>query len=686
MQMGLLSSMPTVWPRVTRGPTPVRQPVLAAEAGRAFLDAWQKGDYHGMYALVSQASQTSHDRDHFVGRYQDITEGVQISATKADSGALSWPGSPGKAIDTQATLPFTVTMTSSRFGDIVEQNSLPLVRDTSGWRVDWKPSLILNGLADDNVVKVIPDDPVRGAILDRKGRVLAGEGSLLSVGLVPGKITDEAEVLSALSSYLGMDKETIKARYANAKPDWWVPLRDLPIDRKDEAKGKLGGIDGIMLQEKPSRVYPEKELAAHVVGYVSPVTADDLQKLAGQGYEDGDFIGRTSIEAWTETTLAGKKGGKLVIQDGNGDVVRTVAERPAVPGGQVHLTLDIDLQRKAEQILGDRVGSVIMIDARDNSILAMASHPGFDPNSFIIGMSDAEWKKLSDDQRHPFQNRAALSTYPTGSIFKVVTMAAALEKGGFVPTSPFHCPGHWTAPGGREMACWVPSGHGDLTLFDALVESCNVTFFQLGQALNDKDPNSLPSFASQFGLGKATGVVGLVEAGGTVPDPEWKQQTLNQPWYVGDAVNLAIGQGYLEATPLQMANLYSALAANGVLRRPVLVSSVDDGGAGEHYQADEIGQLPASAETLKTIRQAMVRVTSDPKGTGYFAFQGYGVSTAGKTGSAENENPEAHAWFAGYAPADNPQVVVVAMVEGGEHGGQVAAPLGRQLLEAYFGK
>lgn len=695
----LPKNLPVIGVVGTPTPIPLPQHVLAAQAGRMFLDAWERGDYDGMYELLSEASRAAYTKERFVGRYRAIAEGALVTSVKVDSGELQWWGKPAKPIDTQATLPFEAAVSSARFGDIVERNDLYLVRESfqekgesfqrkdelEGWRVEWKPELIFKGLTDDTVVRVIPENPIRGAILDRRGRVLAGEGTVLSIGLIPGKIKDEDKVLSALSDYLGIDRSEIKARYANAQPDWWVPLRDLPMERLEEARGKLSGIDGIVLRETPSRVYPEKETAAHILGYVSAVMGEDLERLASKGYEDGDLVGRAGIEAWAETSLAGKKGGQAVILDEEGEVLRTIAERSAVAGGQVHLTLDLDLQRKAEQILGDRAGSVVLMDVRDNSILAMASRPAFNPNSFVLGMPDAEWKMLSEDKRFPFQHRAALSAYPPGSIFKVITMAAALERGGFEPGDGFHCTGQWTAPGGLRMGCWVLDGHGDVTLSDGLVTSCDTVFYEIGQSLDAQDPNLLPDFARQFGLGDATATVGLLEAEGTVPDATWKQKAVGNPWVVGDAINMAIGQGFVETTPLQMANLYSALAADGVRRRPVLVSRVDDGAEGQRYQAEEVGRLPVSDVTLQTIREAMKRVTGDPKGTAFYAFEGFSVPTAGKTGSAENQNPEAHAWFAGYAPADAPEVVVVVMVEGGEHGAEVAAPLGRQMLEAYFG-
>jgi penicillin-binding protein 2 len=479
-------------------------------------------------------------------------------------------------------------------------------------------------------------------------------------------------------------EQSIKAMYANTKADWWVPLRDLPESRRADAVAKLGGIPGIEVRSKAARTYPNGSLAVHVVGYIGPTTASDLTQFAAQGYEEGDFIGRDGIEAWAERDLAGVKGGRLLIADGDGNTVRTIAQRKAEDGKAVQLTIDLDVQQVAEKSLGDKVGSIVVLDPRDNSVLAMVSHPSFDPNAFVTGISDQDWQKLSGDPMHPFQNRATMSAYPTGSIFKVITMDAALEKGGFRPDSPFDCNGVWTGLPGVVMHDWVAQGHGHLDLQEGLVESCDIVFYELGKKLDSLDSSLLPDYAKQFGLGQLTGIDALDEAKGTVPDPDWKQSVIKQPWYPGDAVNLAIGQGYLEATPLQMANVYSALANGGELRTPLLVRQIGQGDAAQQFVSQVRGRIPGSAATLSTIRVAMKQVAASPKGTAYYAFQGFQVPTAAKTGSAENQNPDAHAWFAGYAPADAPQIVVLVMVEGGKAGGEVAAPLGRQIIAGYF--
>ncbi len=683
LSVALPGSGGTATPSATPTPPPswedrARQTVVR------YLDTWQRRDYQALYEMLSTAAKGRITQERFVGRHQAIMSGVVITKVGGTVGAVQLL--PVGADPTTASVGLTVTMESGRVGRIEEQKTLGLVREGGEWRVDWTPDLIFNGLTNENLVRVYPDDPQRGPILDRKGRLLAGPGTTVTVGVVPGNIKDEPRVVQALSAFLGMPADAIRAKFAGVQPDWWLPLKDLPESRRADAEAKLANLAGVEVRSKTTRVYPYGQLAAHVLGYVSHPTAEDLAKFADRGYEEEDFVGREGIEAWAERDLAGQKGGRVFIVDQAGNEVRVIGERRAQPGRPVQLTIDVDIQQEAEKALGEKTGSIVVLDPRDNSVLALASRPAFDPNAFILGISAADWQKLAGDPRHPFQNRATLSAYPTGSIFKVITMAAGLEKGGFTPQSEFQCNGRWTGLPGLEMGDWRPEGHGRLDLEQGLVESCDIVFYELGKTLDSLGETLLPDFARQFGLGEPTGLVGLPEAAGTVPDAAWKQSTQGQPWYAGDAVNLAIGQGFLEATPLQMANVYATLANGGELRTPLLVRRVGEGAEAKEYKSEARRRIPVSAANITAIREAMKQVASSPAGTAYYAFRGFGVPTAAKTGSAENQNPKAHAWFAGFAPADNPELVILVMVEGGEAGGEVAAPLARQVLEAYFGR
>lgn len=660
----------------------------ALEAARKYLAAWEQQRYPEMYKMLSSQARATIAEDRFLGRYQAIMVGATVTGLKASPITASEPGPSA----TKVEVPIKVTFQAARLGEFAEENRLPLVFEENAWRVDWTPGLIFRDLTPDRSVRFVADEPVRGAILDRNGQPLAAQGKIVTLGAVPGRIKDLNLAVNELSKFLGVPADRIRQRFSGAKPDWWVPFKDFPLERRDELAKRFAAVDGVLAEEKDGRIYPNGTIAAHVIGFVSPVNPEDLKALGAKGYDEGDMVGRAGVERSAEETLAGVRGGKLTIVDQTGETIRSIAERPARNGGTVHLTVDIGIQKQAEAVIGERVGSLVMIDPRDNSIVALVSRPSYDPNGFIIGFSDEEWKKLSDDPQRPFQPRATMSTYPTGSVFKTVTMAAGLERGGFQANTGFTCNGVWGVKElglKKPMGDWLPQGHGRLDLAEGLVESCDIVFYELGHKLNQIDPEILSGYAHQFGFGEPTGVQGIQEATGIVASPDWKKKELRQEWFPGDAVNLAIGQGYLDATPLQVANSYAVLANGGVLRTPLLIKKIvpaAGGGAPREFQAQERSRVSVSGQNLAIIRDALKRVASAPKGTANYALKGYKIPVAAKTGSAENQNPDAHAWFAGFGPADDPRIVVTVMIEGGKQGGTVAAPLGRQAFEIVLGK
>jgi penicillin-binding protein 2 len=652
---------PTV-PAPTATPVPKRP----EDAASAFFSAWQQGQYAAMYDLLSADAQAATPRDLFLRRYSNIHDGIgEIKLSVVSS---------GPAVQRDAALsevPFNVTHTLAVFGDVAESNTLPLVQEQGAWKIAWQPGLIFTGLTASSTVRVTPDMPVRGRILDRSEKPLADNGSILSVGVVPGEVKDEPALLKGLSDALGVPPEAIKQRIQGGQPTWFMPIVDRPESDRGELESTIGALPGVALQDRPARVYPLGAAAAHVVGYVGHPNADELRQLAPAGFVESDWIGRSGIEAWAEEQLAGKKGGNIQIVDQGGRVLRTVAQKAAVPGKDVKLSIDAAIQTAAAQALGDKTGSVVVMDPRDRSVLALVSEPGFDPNRFVLGLSDAEWQELNGPAR-PLLLRATESAYPTGSIFKVVTLAAALENGVVKTSDSFDCGPDWNGLPGVTLHNW--QAQGTLQLTEALTESCNPAFYEMGLRLDRLDPNILPTFARAFGLGKTTSTPGVHESPGTVPDPSWKQQQLGQPWSSGDSVNLAIGQGYLLATPIQMANAYASLT-DGSVAAPNLVA----GNKGE-----TLGNLKISPSTTSAILDGMKRVTSTSRGTAYYAFRDEKLPIAAKTGSAENENPDAHAWFVGFLPPDKPSLLVLVMVEGGQHGGTVAAPIARDLIDMAY--
>jgi penicillin-binding protein 2 len=434
---------------------------------------------------------------------------------------------------------------------------------------------------------------------------------------------------------------------------------------------------------KGSRRYPAGTVAGPLIGHTGEVSDDDLKQLAGKGLLPGDEIGKAGVEAAAETTLGGQRGARLTVLAPSGEVASTLSAVPAKAGENLILTLDTNLQREAEAALGNRPGSIVVLDPVDGAIRALATYPRYDPNAFVTGEGVAA---ILGDAARPLVNRPVQGLYPPGSIFKVVTMAAALEHGAFQPDSTFTCTGRWTGLPGVSQNCWLATGHGHIDLVSGLTQSCDVVFYEVGKRLDEINPDLLPAMAKRCGLGAPTGALPGNEAGGIVPGPAWKPQTLNESWTRGDTVNMAIGQGHLLVTPLQMATIYAAIAGGGKLRGPRLLDRSGLPGSNVERLLSSVrdlnfGWAPA---TLDAMRTGLKNVVGAANGTANFVFRDSPLVSiaAGKTGTAESApGRTSHAWFACFAPFDRPKAVVLVMLEYAGEGSQVAAPAARGLLE-----
>ena len=656
-----------------------------------FLSDWSANQYDQMYALLSSQSRASLSQQAFAQKYADLTKESTITSISAQITSIPIvPSGAGNGASVQ--VPFTVQFKTDLVGDFAENNSVPLVLENGQWKVDWHPSLFYADLTPDSIVRLFPINTRRGSILDRKGRPLALMGGEVTIGVVSADLSKDGNAdqkLQLISQYLHKPVDDLKKKYQNQPPDWFIPLGDVSGSIQDEVSGALeqrlhqqfDSLTGVQLRRKPIRVYPEGETASHIVGYMSSITPDELKTLASKGYTADDSIGRAGVEAWAESILAGQRGGKLAIVAPTGEVVKIIAQRDAVPGDDVVLSIDLDVQKQAEKVLNKLDGSIIVMNPQDNSVLAMASYPDYDPNKFITGFSTQEWNALNNSPDRPLLNRPTEGVYPTGSIFKVITTAAGMEALGYSASSTFNCAYWWDGGPGLHLHNWEPQGV--LNLVQSITGSCDPTFYTIGLALYHKDPTILSKFARAWGLGQPTGINGVDEASGLVPDPAWKEKTLKEPWYPGDSVTLAIGQDYLQATPIQMANLYSALANNGQRRTPILVQKVIDpkGQVVKTFDAAPLTPLLASPAVLKVIHDGMLGTTSTPLGTAYYAFSSYKHPMEVKTGSAENQGPLAHAWFAGYSPPDHPTLLLLVMVEGRGESMQIASPMARQMMD-----
>ncbi|RLC81169.1 MAG: penicillin-binding protein 2 [Chloroflexi bacterium] len=676
---------PTAQPTGQPTTLPSNQPPPPETTAAAFLDAWESGDYGAMYARLSIASQTAIDAESFTQRYQNaLTNATVLTVTTRLQSALQE--------DDQAHVAYELTLDTALVGALITDTVMSLSLHAGQWWVDWDAGLIWPQLAGGRYFRMDYTVPVRANIYDRAGLGLATEGTIVTIGVIPGQVEDENALLGALALVTGLSPDEIRGRYIASPADWKAPIADIPAEVSVDHNDLLSSISGIYRDEKVGRIYPLGSIAPHVVGWVSPVPAEQLDAYRAQGYRGDEWVGVSGLEAWGEEMLAGRHGGALNIVTAVGERVTTVAEQVAVPSRAIYTTLDRDLQEQVQQILGGRKGAIVVLDVHSGAVLALASGPGFDSNAFVEPAGAVGRSQILADPGRPLFNRATQGTYPSASVFKIVTTAAALEEAEMHPDHTiFYCPGYWEGLGpASRKGCWKEEGHGDISLRDGLTASCDVVFYAVGQTLDGVGQDVIPRFGRGFGFGEKTGLDGVLEEGGLMPDPDWKVNTIGEQWWVGDTINIAIGQGYLLVTPLQVARMIAAVANGGTLYRPYVIQRI--GPAGDTLpeqvtQPEAVGALPVSAEHLAAIQDALLGVTTKSIGTASHRFTGLSIPVAGKTGTAEVGGPdtEPHSWFAAYAPADNPEIAIVVLAENAGEGSSVAAPLTRQVVEAYYG-
>jgi penicillin-binding protein 2 len=672
-------------------PVATEAAMTADDLAQEWVKRWNAGDYSGMYDLTSGTVRRSITREAFTGRYQGIADRAELLSVKAEV-----TGTAGDSL----RVPITVTFDSGIVGTFSEENSLPLVHEADGWHVAWTPSAIFSALGTDGCVDVDRLPAGRGKILDRNGEPLAYDGTVQRVGVVPGQIPPEQEssILSELSNLTGMTVTAIKERYAKSDPSWFVPIKDFPEEEREQLLDVISRLPGVSLKSETARVYPLGARAAHITGYIAEPTAEQL--AANPDLVPGQPIGQSGIEAGADGILAGVPGGRLIIVQCDSRVERaTLASREPIPPRDVVLTIDRAFQAAVYDALqadGKLAGAAVVLDPRDGEVLALASVPSYDPNGFVLGFSPEERARLQSETQRPLLSRAAEGVYPTGSAFKPITFAAAMEGLGYTPDTVLDCPSTFQLAGASQVwEDWTASyglgPQGPLTLHQALVNSCNTVFYGIGRDLDQKDPEYLPQMAKAFGLGAPTEIPYLPEAGGVVPDPEWKLETLGDYWATGDAVNLAIGQGFLQVTPLQLATAYAAIGNGGDLLRPYIVSQIVDADGAREPVGERVvrSRLPLSQATLAALQSAMRDQTSDPNGAGsYRVFGDMTWPIAGKTGTAQRNASAAakpHSWFAAFGPyGSEAEIASAVMYESAGEGVSFAAPTTRRIYEAWL--
>lgn len=669
--------VPEPTPTLVPTPTPTLPP--ADEAAFAFLQAWERADYAAMYSLLTNGSQQAQPESQFRAYYQEIVDEAAIVGVTTQITAAYQP-------DTQAQVSYATHFRTATVGEFDVDNQMSLRFESGRWAVEWSPSLILPQLGENSFVRLTTRAPSRGNIYDRNGLGLAVEGELVEVGVIPGEITDEGWLLSQLGTIMGQSPTALQERYAEARPEWYVPLGTISVETGQAYYDTLTTIPGIELREAWTRSYRQEIIAPHIVGVVGPIASQDVDQWRTMGYSGDELVGQTGLERWGEPYLAGKRGGRLEIVTTQGQQIAVLGETQPQESSSIYTTFDREFQQVVQEILGQRLAAIAVVEAQTGRVLALATYPRFDPNLFALGISSAQWQNLQVDSRRPLVNRATQGTYPPGSVFKVVTMAAGMEAGGLDASSSFICRGTWTGLGPEwPKICWLKSGHGNIRLDKALSVSCDITFYQVGLMLNGLGQGLLPEYARNFGFGAPTGIE-IEEDAGQVPDPAWKIQTKGEGWAPGDSVNLSIGQSELLVSPLQVAMMLAAVGNGGTLYRPQVVEMIaaDPTMPDWEFSPAVLAQLPVRGETLKVIQASLHNVTAAKYGTAYKPFEGLELSVAGKTGTAESGRENPHGWFAGYVPADDPEIAIAVIVEHSGEGAVHAAPLFRQVVEAYF--
>jgi penicillin-binding protein 2 len=635
-----------------------------------------------MYSLLASDSQVRLSQEQFRYYYTTAMLEATVTAIKTQLQSLLHEGP-------QATAIFSSTWETSLFGPIAANNQMRLKFLEGRWGIEWQPTLVLPQLGEGVTLAFLSEQPTRGNIYDKNFHALATQGEMVTVGLIPQFLEDEKLTLESIARITGVSPEKMAKSLAAAQPDWFVPVADINFETSLQYDNLFNNLPGVDRRARTVRTYSDGDTASHIIGYMGAIPADRKDEYLAKGYQGDELIGLSGIESWAESYLAGQHGGRLVTLSPppGRQVLTELGTVTAQAGRSAYLTLDTLFQSHVEHLLAEQRGAIVVMEPNTGAIYAMASYPRYQPAVFTTGFDVDSWAELYTREDRPLLNRATQGLYPPGSVFKITSLIAALgSEIGLQPETSFVCTGKWQGLGPAfEKRCWLERGHGKISLIDGLTQSCNVVFYEVGLALHRSDPQRLPDWARKLGLGDRTGLLGLEESAGVIPDEVWKQANFNQPLFDGDAVNTAIGQGFTLVTPLQIVRLLAAIGNGGRLVRPRLVDRIVSlAGEEQKFEPETMQTLPVSPEILALVQKSLEDITSGARGTARAAFQGINYTVAGKTGTAESGQKNPHAWFAGYAPADEPRVAIAVVLEEAGEGSKVAAPLFRQVLEAFF--
>jgi penicillin-binding protein 2 len=654
----------------------------AQTAAKKYMDAWQKEDYVLMYDLITRVSRDAITLEDFENKYRDAAQNLGFE--KLEGTILSVMP---KEVTAQVSA--KVTFKTAVYGDFNRDYVMNLTREDGEWRIQWEDGLVLPELRGGNRLSSEYKASGRGDIYDHNGAPIAAQVDAIAIGVKPAELLkpQEGNLLVALTKLTGRTSESILKQLDENRDSEYIPITEVTAQAAQQMNEELSLLRGLVLTPFRGRFYFSEGIAPQTVGYLLKISPEQLEEYRRKGYSGEEKVGASGLEAWAEPQLSGKRGGSVYVLDPKGNILTRLANSESTSARYMYTTLDNDLQNQAQQSMQGIKGAIVIMERDTGRILAMVSSPGFDSNMFETSSynSSIQLNTALNDSGRRLLNRVSQGAYPLGSIFKIITMSAALESGFYKPTTIYDCGYRFTELPGTVLYDWTytykRSPSGKIDLVDGLVRSCNPYFWHIGLDLFKQGHTlDVVNYARGFGLGKPTGIREIEENPGQLEDPQ------ND----GDAVQMAIGQGTMLATPLQTAVMISAVGNGGSLYRPMLVSKFTspDGVSSESASPEVVGKLPIKPETLKILQKAMRLVVTDEHGTAMAALAGIQIPIYGKTGTASTASAEPHSWFGGYtdAAADTkkPDITVVVLAENAGEGSMVAAPIFRRIIEIYY--
>lgn len=546
-------------------------------------------------------------------------------------------------------------------------------------------------LSEQNRIRIKKIVAPRGIIYDRNGKVLADTRPSFNIYITPEDIKDFDQTVNGLVQLIEMDRDDILDRLKNVSglpASFPVKIKsDVTMDDVAKVEANRVFLPGVSIQIEPKRNYPYGKAFAHLLGYVSEISGEELKNKEYKHYSPGDFIGKNGLERAYEEYLRGIDGAKRVEVDAIGREVRTLDSVEPLAGHSLYLNIDTDMQVLVEKALEGKRGGVIALDPKTGNVIVLVSRPAFDPNKFTAGLTKQDLKEISSDKTRPFMNRVIQGRYPPGSTFKIAIALKALQDGVIKENTAFTCTGGFSF-GNRVFKCWKKGGHGRVSIHRAIVESCDIFFYNVGLKLGI---DRIHEIGDVIGLNKVTGIDLPGELSGFVPSSRWKEKTYGQKWYEGETVSVSIGQGAVWLTPIQLVQLASFVANEGVTFKPQIVNRIisPEGKVVKTFEPVIASETKLNKEVVKLIKEGMKGVVNEPSGTAY-GSRVQTVNMSGKTGTAQVASLEKqkhlgdHAWFIAFAPAENPSVAIAVLVEHGGHGASVSAPIAKILTENLF--